>query len=248
MFLYATPDQLSRSFSRRSGYERRGHAWRRGDARRPCGVWPRRGRERRRQLRRARGRLTLPLHTRARPLVVWGATERPLEPAQTSISDASQSRLGTVNASDRAGERRSDSQVVHRVALFPCSVHPESAWSRGCVKLRAAQSQARRVDHPEQSGRNPLTGNPEPAYRAHAQLPSFPSANSRLAMQALVGGADCGPSNPLAQLSKQYGTDRGAQQVSRVSATVSCRRKLIFFQPDRITSPLKQGHQVPCVL
>ncbi|KAK4704746.1 peroxin-5, partial [Phenoliferia sp. Uapishka_3] len=31
-------------------------------------------------------------------------------------------------------------------------------------------------------------------------------------MQALVGGADCGPSNPLAQLSKQYGTDRGAQQ------------------------------------
>ncbi|KAL8293513.1 hypothetical protein RQP46_000214 [Phenoliferia psychrophenolica] len=31
-------------------------------------------------------------------------------------------------------------------------------------------------------------------------------------MQALVGGSDCGPSNPLAQLSKQYGTDRGAQQ------------------------------------
>ena len=42
------------------------------------------------------------------------------------------------------------------------------------------------------------------------------------ALSALVGGgADCGPSNPLAQMSKQFGNDRGAQQVSRRALAVS---------------------------
>lgn len=34
-----------------------------------------------------------------------------------------------------------------------------------------------------------------------------------MSFAALAGGANCGPVNPLAQLSKVYATDRGVQQV-----------------------------------
>lgn len=35
-----------------------------------------------------------------------------------------------------------------------------------------------------------------------------------MALPMLVGGADCGPSNPLQGLSKRFDQDRGLQQVS----------------------------------
>lgn len=35
-----------------------------------------------------------------------------------------------------------------------------------------------------------------------------------MSFSALAGGAECGPVNPLAQLSKTFAHDRGAQQVS----------------------------------
>lgn len=34
-----------------------------------------------------------------------------------------------------------------------------------------------------------------------------------MALPMLVGGSDCGPSNPLQGLSKQFDQDRGIQQV-----------------------------------
>lgn len=57
--------------------------------------------------------------------------------------------------------------------------------------------------------------NPQPRARAPA-LRSCPTCD--FVMQALVGGSDCGPSNPLAQLSKQYHSDRSNQHVSRTPA------------------------------
>jgi len=40
------------------------------------------------------------------------------------------------------------------------------------------------------------------------------ATDRRMSFSALAGGADCGPVNPLAQLSKTFAHDRGAQQVS----------------------------------
>lgn len=36
-----------------------------------------------------------------------------------------------------------------------------------------------------------------------------------MSFSALAGGAECGPVNPLAQLSKTFAQDRGVQQVSQ---------------------------------
>lgn len=54
------------------------------------------------------------------------------------------------------------------------------------------------------------------------RLALAPTAVSPAPMLAsLAGGASCGPSNPLQQLSKTYTADRGAQQVRR--GRVYCR-------------------------
>ena len=42
-----------------------------------------------------------------------------------------------------------------------------------------------------------------------------------MSLSMLVGGADCGPSNPLQGLSKQFDRDRGLQQVRLSTASSS---------------------------
>ena len=44
-----------------------------------------------------------------------------------------------------------------------------------------------------------------------------------MSLSMLVGGADCGPSNALQGLSKQFDRDRGLQQVCHCSCVQSLR-------------------------
>lgn len=65
-----------------------------------------------------------------------------------------------------------------------------------------------------------------------------------MSFAALAGGAECGPVNPLAQLSKAYSNDRGVQQV-RLSSLVSLELlELMRCAMDRTTSNRKLGHLV----
>jgi hypothetical protein len=57
-----------------------------------------------------------------------------------------------------------------------------------------------------------------------------------MALNMLVGGADCGPSNPLQSLSKRFDQDRGVQQVlsvlrARVVVLKRHRIILVFIDP-----------------
>lgn len=61
-----------------------------------------------------------------------------------------------------------------------------------------------------------------------------------MALSMLVGGADCGPSNPLQGLSKRFDQDRGIQQVpstlrhllNRSSSLTLDRIILVQAEPD----------------
>lgn len=44
-----------------------------------------------------------------------------------------------------------------------------------------------------------------------------------MALPMLVGGAECGPSNPLQNLSKKFDQDRGIQQVREASVATDFR-------------------------